>query len=265
LERRIHLPDPGIDDARAEFLWTPESPNLLNVTITLDLADAGVDTVHTVAALRTVHVRDGALLLNGRPYRPRLALDQGYWPQTHLTPPSSEALRRDVELAKSLGFNGVRKHQKLEDPRFYAWADRLGLLVWVELPSAYAFDERAVRRSTATWVAAIEQAISHPSVMAWVPFNESWGVPDLPLSSRQRSFVRALTSLTRSLDGSRPVVGNDGWEMIDSDLLNVHDYAAQPEVLTRRYGTRQAVRETLEEQQPAGRRLLLDVQAPEGK
>src|SRR5690606_16805939 len=113
LERRIHLPDPGIDDARAEFLWTPESPNLLNVTITLDLADAGVDTVHTVAALRHVHVRDGALLLNGRPSRPRLALDQGYWPQTHLTPPSSEALRRDVELAKSLGFNGVRKHQKL--------------------------------------------------------------------------------------------------------------------------------------------------------
>lgn len=265
LERRIHLPDPGIDDARAKILWTPESPNLLNVTITLDLADAVVDTVHTVAALRTVHVRDGALLLNGRPYRPRLALDQGYWPQTHLTPPNSEALRRDVELAKSLGFNGVRKHQKLEDPRFYAWADRLGLLVWVELPSAYAFDERAVRRSTATWVAAIEQAISHPSVMAWVPFNESWGVPDLPLSPQQRAFVRALTSLTRSLDQSRPVVGNDGWEMVDTDLLNVHDYAARPEVLEERYGTRQAVVQTLTHHRPAGRRLMLEVDEPSAK
>lgn len=261
LERRIKLPDPGIDDARADLLWSPESPNLLAVTIELETGRGVVDVVHTTTALRTVHARDGAVLLNGRPYRPRLALDQGYWPESHLTPPSSEALRRDVELAKGLGFNGVRKHQKLEDPRFYAWADRLGLLVWVELPSAYAFDECAVRRSTATWLAAIEQAVSHPSVMAWVPFNESWGVPDLPLSARQRSFVRALTALTRSLDDSRPVVGNDGWEMIDTDLVNVHDYAARPEVLAERYGTRQAVAETLADHKPAGRRLLLEGEA----
>src|SRR5690606_38737099 len=154
----------------------------------------------------------------GRPYRLRLALDQGYWPQSHLSPPSSDALRHAVELAKGLGFNGVRKHQKLEDPRFYAWADRLGLLAWVELPSSYAFDERTVRRATHTWLAAIRQAVSHPSVMAWVPFNESWGIPDLPLSASQRAFVLALTNLTRSIDQSRPVIGNDGWEMIDTDM-----------------------------------------------
>src|SRR5690606_3367596 len=120
LERRIHLPDPGIDDARAELLWTPERPNLLEVTLELVGHAGTIDQVHTTTALRTVEARDGAVLLNGRPYRLRLALDQGYWPQSHLSPPSSDALRHDVELAKSLGFNGVRKHQKLEDPRFYA-------------------------------------------------------------------------------------------------------------------------------------------------
>src|SRR5690606_6795123 len=140
LERRLHLTDPGIDDARAELLWTPERPNLLAVEIDLTQDGRTLDKVHTTTALRTVHARDGAVLLNGRPYRLRMALDQGYWPETHLTPPDSQALQHDVQLTKSLGFNGVRKHQKLEDPRFYAWADRLGLLVWVELPSAYAFD-----------------------------------------------------------------------------------------------------------------------------
>lgn len=258
LERRLHLTDPGIDDARAELLWTPERPNLLAVEIELTQDGRTLDKVHTTTALRTVHARDGAVLLNGRPYRLRMALDQGYWPETHLTPPDSQALQHDVQLAKSLGFNGVRKHQKLEDPRFYAWADRLGLLVWVELPSAYAFEGRALHRSTATWLAAVEQAASHPSVMAWVPFNESWGVPDLPLSAAQRSFVKGLVELTRALDPTRPVVGNDGWEMIATDLVNVHDYAPDPAVLEARYGSRDALSATLAQHRPAGRRLLLD-------
>ncbi|HZJ10559.1 MAG TPA: glycoside hydrolase family 2 TIM barrel-domain containing protein, partial [Trueperaceae bacterium] len=261
LERRFHLDDPGIDDARSELLWTPERPNLLAVDVELTHEGRVIDTVHAATAMRTIHARDGAVLLNGRPYRLRLALDQGYWPDSHLTPPDSEALKRDVELAKSLGFNGVRKHQKLEDPRFYAWADRLGLLVWVELPSAYAFDERAMRRSNATWSAAIAQASPHPSVITWVPFNESWGVPDLELSAPQRSFVRALTELTRALDPSRPVVGNDGWEMISTDLVNIHDYSPDPATLAARYGSREAIAETLANHRPAGRRLLLDGEA----
>ncbi len=265
LRRRIHLPDPGIDDARARFLWTPESPRLIDVTVTLLQDGEVVDEARTRTALRTVEARDGAVLLNGRPYRLRMALDQGYWETTHLTAPDVGALRRDVELAKALGFNGVRKHQKLEDPRFYAWADHLGLLVWVELPSAYAFDAVAARRLTQTWLAAVEQASPHPSVMAWVPFNESWGVPDLPLSARQRAFVRGLADLTRALDPSRPVVGNDGWEMLGTDLVNVHDYTADPEVIAARYATREDVARSLEEHRPGGRRLLLDGSLPGGR
>lgn len=114
LRRRIHLPDPGIDDARARFLWSPEHPNLLGVTVTLLDDGRAVDEVLARTALRTVEAREGAVLLNGRPYRLRMALDQGYWEGTHLSPPDVDALRRDVELAKALGFNGVRKHQKLE-------------------------------------------------------------------------------------------------------------------------------------------------------
>lgn len=262
LRRRLHLPDPGIDDARARFLWTPETPNLLDVTVTLLRDGDVVDEARSRTALRTVEARDGAVLLNGRPYRLRMALDQGYWEETHLTPPDVAALRRDVELAKALGFNGVRKHQKLEDPRFYAWADHLGLLVWVELPSAYAFDPAAVRRLTQTWLAAVEQASPHPSVMAWVPFNESWGVPDLPLSAPQRAFVRGLADLTRALDPTRPVVGNDGWEVLAADLVNVHDYTADPAVLRARYATPEAVRRALTEHRPGGRRLLLDDSLP---
>jgi hypothetical protein len=265
LRRRLHLPDPGIDDARARFLWTPETPNLIDVTVTLERDGEVVDEARTRTALRTVETRDGALLLNGRPYRLRMALDQGYWEQTHLTPPDAGALGRDVALAKALGFNGVRKHQKLEDPRFYAWADHLGLLVWVELPSAYAFDAVAARRLTQTWLAAVEQASPHPSVMAWVPFNESWGVPDLPLSAPQRALVRGLADLTRALDPSRPVVGNDGWEMLGTDLVNVHDYTPDPDAIGARYATSEAIVRTLHEHRPGGRRLLLDGSLPGGR
>src|SRR5690606_36546403 len=176
VKRRFHLPDPGIDDARARYLWTPETPNLIAVTVTLEQGDRSVDEVHARTALRTVAGGSGRFLLNGRPYQPRMALDQGYWERTHLTPPDTWALERDVRLAKELGFNGVRKHQKLEDPRFYAWADHLGLMVWAELPSAYAFDTVAAERLTRTWMEAIKVASPHPSVVAWVPFNESWGV-----------------------------------------------------------------------------------------
>src|SRR5690606_18663311 len=104
---------------------------------------------------------------------------------------------------------------------------------------------------------AVAQAAPHASVMAWVPFNESWGVPDLPGSAPQRALVRGLAELTRALDPTRPVVGNDGWEMLATDLVNVHDYAAAPADLDARYGTLAAVAATLATVQPAGRRLLL--------
>ena len=165
-----------------------------------------------------------------------MVLDQGYWPDGGLTAPDDDAYRRDVELAKSMGFNGVRKHQKIESPRFLYWADRLGLLVGEEMPSAYRFTKQTIERLPAQWTEAILRDISHPCIIAWVPFNESWGVPDLPDSPAQRHFVEAMYHLTKTLDPSRLVIGNDGWEAVATDLVTIHDYDADPDRLARRYG-----------------------------
>jgi beta-galactosidase/beta-glucuronidase len=266
LRRRLHLPDPGIDDARNRWLWTPERPHLLDLDLRLVSGDQVLDEALSYTALRTVEIRGDAFVLNGRPYKLRLALDQGYWPEGHLTAPSPEHLGRDVELAKSLGFNGVRKHQKLEDPRFLAWADRLGLLVWSEIPSAYTFGPTTLERLLTTLVEAIKRDAGHPCVVTWVVVNESWGFPDLPRRPEQQHAVLALTHLAKALDPSRPVVANDGWEIVGGDLVNVHDYAADPEVIARRYRDLLSVEQTLASVRPAGRDLVLQAGAtPNGR
>jgi glycosyl hydrolase family 2 len=258
VERRIALRDPGIDDQRRALLWSPNTPRLLQAEVKLlDGRGEVVDAVDSYTALRSVRVEGDRLLLNERPIRLRFALDQGYWATTGLTAPDDAALRRDVLLARRMGFNGVRKHQKIEDPRYLYWADVLGLLVWEEMPSAYRFSPEAARRLSSEWTEAITRDAGHPCIVAWVPFNESWGVPDLATSATQRHFVDVLYHLTATLDGSRPVVGNDGWEHASTDLLTIHDYASESAVLARRYGDRAALAESLAHVQPAGRMLVL--------
>ena len=158
-----------------------------------------------------------------------MVLDQGYWPEGGLTAPDDHALRRDVEIARDMGFNGVRKHQKIEDPRYLYWADRLGLAVWEEMPSAYRFTTQSVLRVSREWTAAIQRDASHPCIIAWVPINESWGVPNLPDNPRERHYVQALYHLTKTLDPTRPVIGNDGWESVATDIIGIHDYDHDPE------------------------------------
>ena len=186
-------------------------------------------------------------------------LDQGYWPDTLLAAPSDDALRRDVELAKALGFNGVRKHQKIEDPRYLYWADRLGLLVWEEMPSTYRFSSKAITRMVREWTDVIERDYSHPCILVWVPFNESWGVPNLTAIQAHRNAVEALYHLTRTLDPTRPVIGNDGWEASATDILGIHDYDCDPERLQARYAISDSARTTLfDQRRPGGRILTLD-------
>jgi hypothetical protein len=187
-----------------------------------------------------------------------MVLDQGYWPETGLTPPSDAALRRDVELTKAMGFNGVRKHQKIEVPRYLYWADRLGLLVWEEMPSAYRFSKRSVERLTTQWMEVLARDVSHPCIMAWVPFNESWGVPNLPDSAPERNYVRALYYLTKTHDPSRPVVGNDGWESVATDIIGIHDYDANHDRIARRYWAHDVLPKLFKRERPAGRALVLE-------
>jgi hypothetical protein len=167
-----------------------------------------------------------------------------------------------VELAKAMGFNGVRKHQKIESPRYLYWADTLGLLVWEEMPSAYRFTGNSIERLTREWTAAISRDVSHPSIVAWVPFNESWGVPDLPDSPSQRHYVQALYHLTKTLDPTRPVIGNDGWESVATDIIGIHDYDDQPERIARRYLIEEIPR-LFKRERPGGRLLLLQGEVTE--
>jgi beta-galactosidase/beta-glucuronidase len=258
IHRRIALSDPGIDDYRNELLWSPEKPTLIDAQIQLWHGSELLDEVFSYTALRTVGVQRDRFMLNGQPYYLRLVLDQGYWTDTLMTAPSDEALRRDVELAKAMGFNGVRKHQKIEDPRFLYWADVLGLLVWEEMPSAYRFTTKAVERLMKEWAEVIERDASHPCVVVWVPFNESWGVPDLTATAAHRSCVQALYHLTKTLDPTRPVVGNDGWESTATDILAIHDYDNHPQRLAKRYGPEVKLTDLLDRQRPGGRILTLD-------
>jgi beta-galactosidase/beta-glucuronidase len=255
-DREIVLSDPGIDDYRNELLWSPERPTLLDAVIRLFHGTRLIDEARSYVGLRSVTILRDRLMLNGRPYMLRMVLDQGYWPDTLLSPPDDAALRRDVELAKAMGFNGVRKHQKIEHPRYLYWADRLGLLVWEEMPSAYRFTRTAIKRTLREWTEAIERDYSHPSVIVWVPFNESWGVPELNVVREQRHAVEALYHLTKTLDPNRPVIGNDGWESSATDIIGIHDYEADPEQIRVRYGVDST--QLFDRRRPGGRVLTLD-------
>ncbi|GHE94892.1 beta-galactosidase [Amycolatopsis deserti] len=247
---------------RSRLLWSPENPVLIDAAVELHAAEAPTDAVSSYLGLREVGVADGRFLLNHLPYYPRMVLEQGYWPQSHLAAPDAVALRREVELIKELGFTGVRVHQKAEDPRFLFWCDRLGLLVWGETANAYEFAPEAVERLTREWLEILRRDRSHPCIVTWVPVNESWGVPDIATAPAQAHFVRSLYHLTKSVDPSRPVIGNDGWEIPEADILGVHDYAPTGEALSTRYGDTDTWRRTLAERRPGGRRLLLGDLAP---
>ena len=257
-DRFIVLADPGIDDFRNELLWSPERPTLLDATVRLLAGDTVIDEFTSYTALRSISILRDRFMLNGRPYLLRMVLDQGYWPDTLMAAPSDAALRKDVELAKAMGFNGVRKHQKIENPRYLYWADRLGLMVWEEMPSAYRFTRTAIKRTVREWSEAIERDYRHPCIVAWIPFNESWGVPELTAMQAQRHAVEALYHLTKTLDATRPVIGNDGWESSATDIIGIHDYDANTEHLRQRYGPEIKTEQLFDRRRPGGRVLTLD-------
>jgi beta-galactosidase/beta-glucuronidase len=218
-------------------LWSPSSPYLYDLRVRLFHGQQLLDEIESYAGLRSVQIEDGRILLNGAPTFLTMVLDQGYWPQSYLAAPSDEALRRDVELTKALGFNGARKHQKLEDPRWLYWCDRLGLLVWGEMANARAWSSEAEERLLAEWERAVRRDYNHPCVITWVPVNESMGFPGLEESHPgQYAFIERVVELTRRLDPTRPVIDNDGWEHSDvTDICAIHDYTPTSAELKERY------------------------------
>ncbi|MDO7266762.1 glycoside hydrolase family 2 protein [Shouchella clausii] len=221
--------------------WTPEHPHLYDVAFTVYQDGVAVDEAFSYFGLRKISTKNGQVLLNNRPIYQKLILDQGYWPHTHLTAPSLEALEQDIDAIIAMGFNGVRKHQKIEDERFYALCDQKGLLVWAEMPSAYTFSREAVGAFTSEWQEVVCQLAHYPSIIAWVPFNESWGIKDVLKSKQQQALTEAIYHLTKSIDETRLVIANDGWEHTISDVITLHDYEEFAEAFLARYEDKDAL------------------------
>ena len=215
--------------------WFIRQGNLYDVLFEVKEGANVQDRVRSYFGFRTVTVESGRVFLNGRPVYLKMVLDQGYWPESLLTPPSEEAIQFDIEETMKMGFNGAWKHQKVEDPRFLYWADKLGYLVSGEMANAYDFTEDYAARFTREWMEVVERDYNHPSVIMWVPINESWGTPDLR-SFQQQHHLKANYMLTKSLDPTRPVIDNDGWEHVDTtDLFALHDYARTGDLLYAKY------------------------------
>lgn len=237
------------------FYWSPKTPKLFYADINLYRGGKLIDTVKIRFGMRKVCIdENGKICLNGEPLFQKLVLDQGYWAESGLTPPSAEALKKDIELAMAMGFNGARKHQKLEDPYFYYYAEELGFLTWCEMPSAYEFQENEIASFTKEWQEVVAVARNFTSNICYVPFNESWGIQKVCDDSEQQNFARSIYYLTRALDPSRLVSTNDGWENLDkTDIVSVHDYAADSALFRKKYNG-----EGYDELHPQGKKLMAE-------
>ncbi|MBE1876068.1 glycoside hydrolase family 2 protein [Myceligenerans pegani] len=211
--------------------WSPADPHLYVVTVTVAAAgnDAAPDVVHVTAGLRRFEARGEQLFLNDERIYLRGVLDQGYWPTSGLTAPDDDALVADLDHARELGYNLVRKHLKLEEPRWLHHADRTGMLVWAEPPGPSRFGTEAAAAFEAQLPAMVERDANHPGVVIWGLYNEEWGLDwDIPGSPERADAARAAYDLLRREDDTRPVVENSGWAHVRTDLVDWHYYDEDP-------------------------------------
>ena len=200
-------------------LWSPGDPHVYGLRVSL--VGKGGDGVDSYFAMRKVSLGKDA---QGRT-RPMLnnhfvfqvgALDQGYWPDGVYTAPTDDALKSDIVAAKQLGFNLLRKHAKVEPDRWYYWADRLGMLVWQDMPQAFGdLNDAAKAQWLAEWESEVAQFYNHPSIIVWTTFNEGWGQHD----------TESIVALTKRLDPTRLVNNASGWtDKGVGDLRDTHAY-----------------------------------------
>jgi hypothetical protein len=190
-------------------LWSPDHPFLYDLKLQLkDKKGNVVDEVSSYFGMRSIALGEvngvKRVLLNGQFLLQLGLLDQGYWPDGIYTAPTDVALKFDIEEAKKAGFNLIRKHMKTEPQRWYYWCDKLGVMVWQDMPSIwYQFEDTAVVRSRFRheWKEIIDEHYNAPSIVTWVPFNENWGAFD----------VKEISDWTKGYDPSRLVNGNTGF------------------------------------------------------
>lgn len=211
--------------------WSLEDPYLYHLRIQLMRKSTPVDELGSYFGMRSVTLDGNAILLNGKAVFQRLVLDQGFYPDGIWTAPTDAALKGDIELAKAVGFNGARLHQKVFEPRFLHWADKLGYLVWGEYPSygANYIDPDVDAPIVREWTEIVTRDRNHPSIIGWCPFNET-----PPAAARLQDTI---LDLTRQLDPARPCLETSGWThtVLDPEVLDAHDYEQNPDVFLERY------------------------------
>ena len=214
---------------------SPNSPNLYDITYKLYCEDVMVDTVYSYFGIREISIKENKIFLNNEELYLKMILDQGYWKDTHLTPPNEESLIKDINSILEFGYNGIRKHQKIEDEKFLYWCDVKGVLVWNEMANFYSFSDMSIQIFTKEWIKVVKQNYNHPSIITWVPINESWGFPELKSNKQQQNFLNSIYYLTKAIDNTRPVISNDGWEHTISDIITIHDYVQEGNLLSLTY------------------------------
>ena len=203
-------------------LWSPTDPHLYDLKVALIKNGKPIDSVGSYFAMRKISLGKDAqgrtsIFLNNRSLFQVGALDQGYWPDGIYTAPTDGALRSDIDFAKSLGFNLLRKHAKVEPERWYYWTDKLGMLVWQDMPQAFGnLNDAAKAQWLTEWKREIAAHVNHPSIVVWTTFNEGWGQHD----------TEAIVALTKQLDPSRLVNDASGWT--DQGVGDIHDTHAYP-------------------------------------
>ncbi|HHV60563.1 MAG TPA: beta-galactosidase [Clostridiaceae bacterium] len=204
-------------------LWQPGSPCLYDLKIELLKEEKCVDSITGYFGLRTVTLDKNAILINGKPVFQRLVLDQGFYPDGIYTAPTEDDLKKDIEISMGLGFNGARLHEKMFEPRFLYWSDKLGYLVWGEHAN-WGLDittPAGLENFLPEWLEGIKRDFNHPSIVGWCPFNETW---DLDGTKQDDEVLRIVYNVTKMLDNTRPVIDTSGNFHVVTDIFDIHDY-----------------------------------------
>ena len=216
--------------------WSPESPFLYDIDLeVLDAEGNVIDKAASYSGMRKIHIVGNRLYLNNEPVYLRFVLDQGFYPDGIWTAPTDEALKHDIELSMAAGFNGARLHQKMFEPRFHYWADRLGYLTWGESASwgANINNPLSARNFLTEWEETVIRDRNHPSIIMWTPFNETWEHPeDREVAREACRMVSDVYKLTKNLD-YRPCHDVSGNYHVMTDVFSVHQYMQNPDDLKK--------------------------------
>ena len=207
--------------------WSPAAPNLYRLCVEIGAADR---TTHTFG-FRHIETRGGRFYLNGEPLYLRGALDQDYYPEGICTPPSTAFIEDQFRKAKQLGLNLLRCHIKAPDPRYYDVADRMGMLIWTEIPNVATFTDNSARRMRETMQGILARDFNHPSIIIWTLINEDWGTRTVEDASH-RKWLSETYDWLKALDPTRLVVDNSACHNnfhVKSDINDYHYYRSVPE------------------------------------